>query len=79
LGQGEKTQQAIQLVLKNFLKSRQAPHVQDVTAHDVAAYWQFEVDNSPAKSYRTAHNRGRVAPPASAIGTRRRTRRAGQD
>jgi integrase len=57
LGQGGKTQQAIQLVLKNFLKSCKAPHVQDVTAHDVAAYWQYEVDNSRTHSYRTAHNR----------------------
>jgi integrase len=40
-----------------FLKSCKALHAQDVTAHDVAAYWQFEVDNSPTKSYRTAHNR----------------------
>jgi hypothetical protein len=39
-------------VLKNFLKSCKAPHAQDVTT-----YWQFEVDNSPAKSYRTAHER----------------------
>jgi hypothetical protein len=50
LGQGEKTQQAIQLVLKNFLKSCKAPHVRDVTAHDVAAYWQYEVDNSRTHS-----------------------------
>jgi hypothetical protein len=35
----------------------QAPHVQDLTAHDVAAHRQWEVDHSPPKSYRTAHNR----------------------
>lgn len=44
-------------MLKNFLKSCKAPQAQDVTAHDVAAYWQYEVDNSRTHSYRTAHNR----------------------
>src|ERR1019366_1142325 len=59
IGKADRTQQAMELVLKNFLLCVQGKIacVQDVAAHDVAAYWQWEVDHSPTKSYRTAHNR----------------------
>ena len=49
----------MELVLKNFLLSvnGKALSIKDVTAQEVAVYWQWEVDHSPTKSYRTAHNR----------------------
>jgi hypothetical protein len=47
----------IELVLKNFLKSRRAPTARNITKDDVRNYWQWEVDNSPTKSLCEAHNR----------------------
>jgi integrase/recombinase XerD len=57
VGKSEKTKQAMERVLKNFLLVCRKPTVADVTEADVQAYWQWEVENSPTKSYRTAYNR----------------------
>lgn len=57
VGKAERTKQAMELVLKNFLSVTKVPTIRDITADHVRAYWQWEVDNSPTKSYRTAHNR----------------------
>jgi site-specific recombinase XerD len=57
VGKSTKTQYAMKSVLKNFLESCTAPTVEEVTKDHVRDYWQWEVDHSPTKSLRTAHNR----------------------
>ena len=49
----------MELVIKNFLLSvnGKASTIKDVTTDHVRGYWQWEVDHSPTKSYRTARNR----------------------
>jgi integrase len=57
VGKAAKTQSAMQKVLKNFLLVCKALTVQDVTKEHVRDYWAWEVEHSPTKSLRTAHNR----------------------
>lgn len=57
VGKSDKTKQAMQKVLKNFLSSTRAATIGEVNADHVREYWRWEVENSPTKSYRTAYNR----------------------
>jgi integrase len=59
VGKSEKTKYAMEHALKNFLlcADGKIESVQDITADHVRSFWQWEVDHSRTKSYRTAHNR----------------------
>lgn len=57
MGKGDKTKDAVALVIKNFLACTDAKDVREVNDGHVRQYWQYEINHSPTKSRRTAHNR----------------------
>ena len=57
VGKQAKTRYGMEQVLERFKKTCKAARVQDVNKDDVRSYWEWEVEHSPTKSLRTAHNR----------------------
>lgn len=57
VGKAAKTVYAMTCVLTAFRNLCDVPNAKAITKTEVQAYWQWEVDNSPTHSLRTAHNR----------------------